>query len=442
MFLVWLCPLRPVGHASSHWASRASCTAATASDYSHEVGLKFTLEDSGRLGPWWQPATWWRVGREKVRAAREPRSEAGWAWHAVHSEGSILFAEASAHGNGVVRVTQHGPWRCLKCDEVEQGISYTSADGTPMPEVIGYQYVRVMVAAALGFVVLAAGERGSGEVGTGAWCGNENRVVCVGLGTGALPGYLAHHCASLRVEVAEIDPVVVSAAQRLTCGSFSVGPRLSDGVEAAVAVAGGGGFNVAVCDAAEYLGGGGEAAAKESLDAIFLDAYDGEGNTPPHLTEAAFLRACGDALAPGGVLVCNCFNGARRSEARAEFARVAAALGACVGPVYSVPVATQEESVVLVARRAAAGLGPPGTRDLSAAARSAARAAGMRLDAARLVRRMLWVETVDAETVVERVPPRSTNGGRGTRLPLERTLPLREGSSACERLRWTSSDDA
>ena len=425
------------------WASRASCTAATATDYSHEVGLKFTLDDSGRLGPWWQPATWWRVGRERVRATREPRSEAGWAWHAVHSEGSILFASASAHGNGVVRVTQHGPWRCLKCDEVEQGIAYASADGTPLPQVIGYQYVRVMVAAALGFAVLAAGEDGRGEAGTGAWRGNAQRVVCVGLGTGALPGYLAHHCSSLRVEVAEIDPVVVSAAQRHTCGGFSVDPRLGDGAEAAAAqaAAAGGGFSVTVCDAAEYLGGGSEAAAGAgTLDTIFLDAYDGEGNTPPHLTEAAFLRSCGDALAPGGVLVCNLFNGARRSEARAEFARVAAALGACVGPVYSVPVATQEESVVLVARRAAPGLRPPGSRDLSAAARSAARAAGMRLDAARLVRPMLWVESADAESVVERVPPRSTSRDFGTRPPTAATL--REGSSACERLRWTSSDDA
>ena len=64
--------------------------------------------------------------------------------------------------------------------------------------------------------------------------------------------------------------------------------------------------------------------------------------------------------------------------------------------MYSLQVAGQEESVVLVARYGEA-LQPPGVADLQVAARGAARAAGMRLRAGALVRQLLWVEVREDE---------------------------------------------
>jgi hypothetical protein len=112
-------------------------------------------------------------------------------------------------------VNQHGPWRCLTTGgEVEQGLAYFDG-ATPQPQVLGYQYLRVMLAAALGFCALAPpGPPPAAD---------RPRYVCVGLGTGALPGYLAHHLvpalesgappthepllASSQLVAVEIDPV-------------------------------------------------------------------------------------------------------------------------------------------------------------------------------------------------------------------------------------------
>ena len=339
------------------WTARTSLQAKVPSrartlacnEYADEVGQYFTLDDAGRLGPWYMPTTWWRSARERVEAVRHPRSEAGFAWHATHTEGRVLFAEASAHGNKVVRVNQHGPWRCLTtCGEVEQGLAYFDG-ATPQPQVLGYQYLRVMLAAALGFCALAPS----------APSGDGPRIVCVGLGTGALPGYLAHHLvtaletdagpAQVRAEpllapsqlvAVEIDPVVVrAAAQHLGCRFYvdngeataaaaaaaaepeakaetvaaapataeAVAPLLSGASEGEA-----GAFCVTVRDAASYV----RTLRGASVAAVFLDAFDGEGETPAHLLAPVFLRECREALAPGGVLVCNLFNGATGSKAR------------------------------------------------------------------------------------------------------------------------------
>ena len=56
-------------------------------------------------------------------------------------------------------------------------------------------------------------------------------------------------------------------------------------------------------------------------------------------------------LAPGGVLVVNVFNGARGSPARSAVGKLGRQLHSSVGAVYSFPVVSQEESLVLVARR-------------------------------------------------------------------------------------------
>lgn len=37
-------------------------------------------------------------------------------------------------------------------------------------------------------------------------------AVCIGVGGGSLPGYLAHHYPGMQVEAVELDPMVVQAA--------------------------------------------------------------------------------------------------------------------------------------------------------------------------------------------------------------------------------------
>ena len=98
---------------------------------------------------------------------------------------------------------------------------------------------------------------------------------------------------------------------------------------------------------------GGEAAAQRTpppRTAIFLDAYDGKGDIPAYLRSRRFLATCHDVLADGGSVVCNCFNGASGSAARAAVERFIGELEAAIGPVFTVPVSAQPDSLVLVAR--------------------------------------------------------------------------------------------
>ncbi len=41
------------------------------------------------------------------------------------------------------------------------------------------------------------------------------RVLCIGLGGGTLPLFLAHHFPGMEIEVVEIDPVVIAAARAM-----------------------------------------------------------------------------------------------------------------------------------------------------------------------------------------------------------------------------------
>ena len=87
-------------------------------------------------------------------------------------------------------------------DDVEQGIARVDrANGVAMPRVLGVRILSsVMAAAAMAFRSLQQPTP-------------VDRMLCIGLGTGALPGFLAHHFPFLNVDVVEIDPVVVRAWQ-------------------------------------------------------------------------------------------------------------------------------------------------------------------------------------------------------------------------------------
>ena len=419
----------------------------------YEVGKTFTLSDEREYGPWW------RFGRAQAitRRLADESSEFGFAYNAVNQVGEVKFAKKSTRGNGMVRVNAHGPnWRCLMFEDVEQGLAYLDVEGNRRDGLLGYEYLRTMAASALAF----------GSLVFPSAALQPQRMLFVGLGTGALPGFFAHHLPLVDVECVEIDPVVVDAA-RCELGSRFVleGERLP--------VDGRGSYRVAVRDAAVHLrrlvrqqaadrlrtallrggGRGGEAAAVQTppQTAIFLDAYDGKGNIPAYLRSRRFLSNCHDVLAEGGVVVCNCFNGATGSAARASIESFVGELEAVIGPVFTVPVAAQPESLVLVARKGGAPE-RPGRRDLNRAARrwSAGTAGGggggasvnLGFDVSALTSGMLWTRVAVAEDATngrrstdasyeEAVPPATTKGlSRGA---VERLLEERpSASSACE----------
>ncbi|MGZ3460294.1 MAG: spermidine synthase [Archangium sp.] len=108
-----------------------------------------------------------------------------------------------------------------------------------------------------------------------------SRVLVVGLGGGAFPMLLHRLLPRMRVDVVELNPVVVDVARRF----FGVheGPRLQLHVE----------------DGARFMTRQGP-----RYDLILLDAFSDSG-TPDHLKDSLFFEDVRRRLAPGGVVVLN-----------------------------------------------------------------------------------------------------------------------------------------
>jgi spermidine synthase len=345
----------------------------------------------------------------------------------------VLFEGASAHGNGAVRVTRHGPWLALRFDASEQGLSYASdpsapdyAGGAALPHVLGFEYLRVMAAAAVGFAAL----NGCDLSRFSPRDAPAPRILCVGLGAGALPAFLAYHFApnGARVAVAEIDPVIIHVTRSVlgvqfdtaeTAEELLAAPKSSsssrskraNGVAppppAPFAVAQADGCAVVAALAAEVAAGRDRGASL-----LLLDAYEAHGRIPAHLKQDDFLAACGAALAPDGLVVANLFNGTPNSAPRKEMGAYARALAAAVGPVYSVKVQAQQTNVILVAAKAGSALGGANGADgaptraaLTDAVRRVARAGGWEYDAGAAVERMFALR-VRPGGVAEVVPGR------------------------------------
>ena len=146
-----------------------------------------------------------------------------------------------------------------------------------------------------------------------------------------MPAFIANAFPEIDVDVVEIDDVVVDAAERalglpgirtgapersapLADRLGARGDALSRESERRLA-----NLRVVVEDASAFMARAAGATRRGDAPparAIFLDAFDGAGETPRHLTEPAFLRDCAARVRIGGVVVANCFNGARGSKAR------------------------------------------------------------------------------------------------------------------------------
>lgn len=115
------------------------------------------------------------------------------------------------------------------------------------------------------------------------------RVLMVGLGGGSLAKFIYHRMPWVKIEVVEINPMVLAIARQY----FHV--PADDGR-----------FTVRIGDGAERLAHGASAA-----DVILVDGYDGESQAEA-LCSRAFYHACHERLNPGGVLVVNLWGSDRR----------------------------------------------------------------------------------------------------------------------------------
>ncbi|HOX08744.1 MAG TPA: fused MFS/spermidine synthase, partial [Planctomycetota bacterium] len=135
------------------------------------------------------------------------------------------------------------------------------------------------------------------------------RVLVVGLGGGSVPRQFCEiYGKDMRVDVVEIDPVVLDVAREHF--GFRDG-RDKSGADPYCAY---------VEDARQFIRNGG--GRFEKYDLIILDAYSGGGQIPAHLVTREFLSQVRDRLADGGVLVSNIISpleGRRSRFFRAEY---------------------------------------------------------------------------------------------------------------------------
>ncbi len=292
--------------------------------------------------------------------ALDSRREDGFYAHVLASLPRELLRTPSRAGNGELLVVEHGPWRVLwmqrsgtgtkSCDAASadffQGVTFHQA-GELVPCVIGFDYQRSMVAAALPFLL--------GSVRT------PRPVAClVGLGAGSCAAALAALAAGrFSVSAVEIDEAVVHAATAVhgvrtapAVGASALettrGGRSSRGASGAASCARP--VLVSVADAGDHF----RSATPDSLGAVLLDAYDRRGRVPAKLQGANFIAAVARALAPGGVVLANVWR-IEDAERRASDA-FARRLRSAVGEVFSLRVHPHREgNLLLLAIKAGGG---------------------------------------------------------------------------------------
>jgi spermidine synthase len=251
-----------------------------------------------------------------------------WAWSALGSR--VIFEGESAFGR--VRVVERADG--LRELRIGPGRARQSALYPGRPEHLELAYSRV---ATVGLALVPA----------------DARVLYVGLGGGAMPIFARRMLPDARVEVVEIDPLVVEVAQRFF--GFRPDARLA----------------VHTADGREWI----ERAPPGSWDLVVLDAFS-DDEIPSALTTREFLEAVRRALAPGGVVVSNLWTSVP------EYPSMLATYRAVFGEVRLIRVSRRAQRV-LVATPGSRGL----DRDaLVAASDALARRAGLPFDLPRLVR--------------------------------------------------------
>lgn len=114
------------------------------------------------------------------------------------------------------------------------------------------------------------------------WKGEPERVYMAGFGGGRVSTVLRHFFPGTAILSAEVDPGMLDIARRF------FGVELDDRQR------------VVLRDARECLKG-----SRERYDIIIIDAYEGVGSIPYHLTTAEFFGLCRERLTEGGVVAVN-----------------------------------------------------------------------------------------------------------------------------------------
>lgn len=151
------------------------------------------------------------------------------------------------------------------------------------------------------------------------------RLLFVGLGGGAMPMYAWTVMPRARLDVVEIDPLVVDVAVRFF--GFSPGPRLT----------------VHVDDGRAFL----ERAAAGSWDVVFLDAFS-DDEIPRALTTRGFLESVRSSLTPTGVVVSNLWT------SQPDYPDMVATYHAVFDQVALIRVAGRAQVILMAATRAGA----------------------------------------------------------------------------------------
>ena len=274
-----------------------------------------------------------------------PKSEAGYyvsMWS--HSARELFKLRNAVPELGEVCVKQYGRWRVLYMGSVEQGLSYERADGDgACTQTLGFEYIRSMADAAL--------SRFSRFTTTGGT--NAHVFIAVGLGTGALPTFLARRLVEngtpCRVVAVERSQSVVEACKRMGVPIKELN-GLRDHDAHLVCDAQVDDYktcHVVRSDALSYFA----ALPRGKATCVLLDAYDGDGRVPDHIASDEFIRYVRLSLRRGGVIVCNCWNGALGTREGDELARFQTTLRRHIGDVCVETVTQQEHNVVLVATK-------------------------------------------------------------------------------------------
>ncbi|KAL2651772.1 hypothetical protein R1flu_019900 [Riccia fluitans] len=267
----------------------------------------------------------------------------GWG----RNEGDIVFERPTSMANGVVSVTAHPAsfpridsglsadhsyvlshyeWRVLRFNGVtRQSVAKVKVlrhaeDAEKVvflqqPNCIAFEYVKSLISC--GLTALSLGGLDLKPVVSGL---RQIRILCIGLGGGTLPLFLAHNLQGATVDAVEIDPVVISAAVNHmgfpSCPLFSRGEKAAS---ASIDVHHSGNqiedlwgsllrrISIYEMDGEDFVWERAQ-KAESRYDLVFVDAYDGEDVVPRQFLDrnGQFLSSLSSLLtADHGTVVVN-----------------------------------------------------------------------------------------------------------------------------------------
>ena len=175
----------------------------------------------------------------------------------VAGQEKVIYQKQSPYNTVVVTEDDQGMRTLLFGDGVRQSVVKVGD-----PDHLELPYARAMVSGL-------------------ALCPEPKRVLVVGLGGGTIPNFLHKHYPQTRIDVVDIDPVVVEVAKQFF--GFREDATLKAHIQ----------------DGRQFI-----EERLNAYDIIFLDAFDSE-NIPYHLATREFLEAVRRAITTQGVVLGN-----------------------------------------------------------------------------------------------------------------------------------------